>query len=68
VLVASGLITGESLFGVALAGIIYFSSNPTPLQIVPDSFASIANALGGIALFVVPFFVYRWVGRRAQNL
>jgi putative OPT family oligopeptide transporter len=68
VLIASGLITGESLFGVALAGIIYVSNNPTPLQIVPDSFAGIANALGGIALFVVPFLVYRWIGRKAQNL
>jgi putative OPT family oligopeptide transporter len=68
VLVASGLITGESLFGVALAGIIYDSNNPTPLQIVPDSFAGIANALGGIALFVVPFLVYRWIGLRAQKL
>jgi putative OPT family oligopeptide transporter len=68
VLIASGLITGESLFGVALAGIIYVSNNPTPLQIVPDSFAGIANALGGIALFVVPFFVYRWIGRKAQQL
>jgi putative OPT family oligopeptide transporter len=68
VLVASGLITGESLFGVALAGIIYVSNNPTPLQIVPDSFAGIANALGGIALFVVPFLVYRWIGLRAQKL
>jgi len=68
VLVASGLITGESLFGVALAGVIYFSGNPTPLQIVPDSFAPIANALGGIALFVVPFFVYRWIGKKAQTL
>jgi putative OPT family oligopeptide transporter len=68
VLIASGLITGESLFGVALAGIIYVGNNPTPLQIVPDSFAGIANALGGIALFVVPFFVYRWIGRKAQQL
>ncbi|HUN29336.1 MAG TPA: oligopeptide transporter, OPT family [Alphaproteobacteria bacterium] len=68
VLVASGLITGESLFGVALAGLIYFSNKPTPLQIVPDSFANVANALGGIALFVVPFLVYRWIGLRARNI
>ncbi len=68
VLVASGLITGESLFGVALAGLIYFSNKPTPLQIVPDSFAGIANLLGGLALFVVPFLVYRWIGLKAQKL
>ena len=68
VLVASGLITGESLFGVALAGIIYFSNNPAPLQLVPNSFATVANALGGVALFVVPFLVYRWIGLRARKL
>ena len=68
VLVASGLITGESLFGVALAGLIYFSNKPTPLQVVPDSFAGVANLLGGVALFVVPFLVYRWIGLKAQKL
>lgn len=68
VLVASGLITGESLFGVALAGLIYFSAKSTPLAIVGDAFASYANVLAGIAFFAVPFLVYRWVGMRARNL
>jgi putative OPT family oligopeptide transporter len=68
VLVASGLITGESLFGVALAGVIFFSNNSAPLQIIPNSFGPYANVIAGFALFVVPFFVYRWIGSRAQKL
>lgn len=68
VLVASGLITGESLFGVALAGVIYFSGKSSPLAVVGDSFAPFANALSGIAFFAVPFLVYRWIGLRARRL
>lgn len=68
VLVASGLITGESLFGVALSGLIYFTHNKTPLAIVGDAFAPYANVLAGIAFFAVPFLVYRWVGLRARKI
>jgi putative OPT family oligopeptide transporter len=68
VLVASGLITGESLFGVGLAGLIYFSNKSSPLTVVGDSFAPFANALGGVAFFLVPFLVYRWIGMRARRL
>jgi putative OPT family oligopeptide transporter len=48
VLVASGLIVGESLFGVVLAGIIVFSGNAAPLALVGDSFAMAANVIGTI--------------------
>ena len=68
VLVASGFITGESLFGVLLAGIIYFSGNSTPLQVIGDGFAPWANALAGLALFLVPLLVYRWIGLRARRI
>lgn len=52
VLVASGLIVGESLFGVVLAGIIVFSGNGNPLSLVPDSFAPAGNVLGTIAFVI----------------
>ena len=51
VLLASGLIVGESLFGVALAGIIYFTDNQTPLALVGDGFEAQA-VLVGAAVFV----------------
>ena len=63
VLLASGLIVGESLFGVALAGIIVASGNATPLSIVGDSFAGSANALGTLAFVAVTVALYRWIGR-----
>jgi putative OPT family oligopeptide transporter len=67
VLVASGFITGESLFGVALAGVIYVTGKSSPLALVGDSFAPIANVLSGIAFFALPFLVYRWVGLAWRN-
>ncbi len=52
VLVASGLIVGESLFGVVLAGIIVFSGNAAPLALVGDSFAPAGNVIGTIFFIV----------------
>ena len=50
VLMASGLIVGESLFGVALAVPISITLNPTPLAVVGDSFDLFAT-IGGSILF-----------------
>ena len=38
VLAATGLIVGESLFGVLLAGIVVAAGSPTPLAVVGDCF------------------------------
>jgi len=46
-LAATGLIVGESLFGVAFAGIVGATGNDAPLAIVGESF-------GTIALFAAP--------------
>ncbi len=63
VLLASGLIVGESLFGVAFAGIIVATGNATPLSIVGDSFAGASNAIGTLAFIAVTLALYRWIGR-----
>jgi putative OPT family oligopeptide transporter len=63
VLLASGLIVGESLFGVLLAGIIVVSGKATPLAVVGDSFATLSNVLGGLAFIAVTAWLYRWTGR-----
>jgi putative OPT family oligopeptide transporter len=68
VLVASGLIVGESLFGVALAGLIVASGKGSPLAVVGSSFANWASALGIVGFIVIPLALYRWIGRRARNL
>jgi len=61
VLLASGLIVGESLFGVALAAIIVSTGKGTPLAVVGDGFAGYANALGSLAFVVVSLALYRWI-------
>jgi putative OPT family oligopeptide transporter len=67
VLIASGLIVGESLFGVLLAGIIVFSGNATPLAVVGDAFQGYATWLGGIVFVFTIIALYRWSARLAQR-
>jgi len=52
VLIASGLIVGESLVGVAMAAIIGASGSPAPLALVGEGFAPVA-AWAGLAVFGV---------------
>ena len=69
VLLASGLIVGESLFGVLNAGLIVsLKGNPTPLALVGDSFATPSIYLGSIAFIVVVWGLYAWIARKAQTL
>ena len=58
-LVASGMIVGESLFGVALAGLIVAFSKDAPLGLVPDNFPA-ANWIGFAAFSVLIIVLYRW--------
>jgi putative OPT family oligopeptide transporter len=51
VLAATGLIVGESLFGVAFAGIVAASGKDAPLAVVGEGFEPIAT-WGGTAAFI----------------
>jgi len=64
VLAATGLIVGESLFGVLLAGIVVASGNASPLAIVGDGFRPIA-VWGGALLFAL---IAWWLYRRSAKL
>jgi putative OPT family oligopeptide transporter len=67
VLLASGLIVGESLFGVVLAGIIVASKgNATPLAVVGDWFQPYAMPLAGAAFIACIAALYGWVKSLAQ--
>jgi hypothetical protein len=68
VLIASGLIVGESLFGVLLSGVIVGTGNATPFAIVGDAFQTYAMPLGGIVFVVAIVVLYRWSARLAQSL
>jgi putative OPT family oligopeptide transporter len=63
VLVATGLIVGESLFGVAFAGIVAVAGTDTPLAVVGDSFEKPGIILGLLLFAGTIAFVYRYACR-----
>ena len=64
VLVASGMIVGESLFGVVNAGLIVASSNDAPLALVAGDFA-LANVIGTLSFIALVVALYRWMLQRS---
>ena len=67
VLLASGLIVGESIIGVVVAAIVVFSGKPAPLALVGDSFENASIWIGGIAFAAVTYLMYRWIARLGQK-
>ena len=63
VLLASGLIVGESIIGVVISAIVVFSGVAAPLSLVGPGFGRPAIFLGGIAFVVIAFVLYRWILR-----
>jgi hypothetical protein len=63
VLVASGLIVGETLFGVLLAGLIVALNSDAPLAIVAGDFTP-ARIVGILSFVAVVVFLYTWMLRR----
>jgi putative OPT family oligopeptide transporter len=68
VLIASGLIVGESLFTVLLAGTIVVSKNENPFAIVGDSFQTIAMPLSAIVFAIAIVACYRFSARLARDV
>jgi len=64
VLVASGMIVGESLFGVVLAGLIVAFSTEAPLGLAPADYAP-APYVGLAAFGGLIALLYGWMMRRA---
>ena len=63
VLLASGLIVGESIIGVVLSAIVVFSGVAAPLALVGAGYETAGKIIGGIAFVVTAFVLYRWVLR-----
>jgi len=63
VLLASGLIVGESVLAVVFTALVALSGNPFPIGVVGDSFATASEWLGGLAFAAVVYLLYRWVER-----
>lgn len=64
-LVASGLIVGESLWGVVNAGLIVGTSNDAPIGLVPETFAP-APWLGVLCFVGIIILLYSWMLKRAR--
>ncbi len=64
-LLSTGLIVGESLFGVVLAGIIGASGSDEPLAIF--HFDLLANLLGIIIFVAATAWAYRWVKTKSHT-
>jgi uncharacterized oligopeptide transporter (OPT) family protein len=66
-LVASGLIVGESIWGVLNAGLIVATSKDAPIALVPEEFA-LAPWLGLLLFIGAIVWLYGWMLRRARNM
>jgi putative OPT family oligopeptide transporter len=64
-LVASGLIVGESLWGVLNAGLIVALSKDAPIGLVPEDFGP-AKLLGLFGFVGVIVWLYGWMVRRSR--
>jgi putative OPT family oligopeptide transporter len=64
VLVASGMIVGESLFGVLNAGLIVAFHKDAPLAVVGSSFPATAVAVIGFGGLIA--LLYGWLKHKAQ--
>ncbi|HEY9314310.1 OPT family oligopeptide transporter [Williamsia sp.] len=64
ILLATGLIVGESLFGVLFAGIVAATGEENPLSIVGDGFETTSEYLG-VIVFVV---LIAWLYKKTQQI
>jgi putative OPT family oligopeptide transporter len=60
VLLASGLIVGESVLAVLFTALVAFTGRPFPIQLVGDSFETPSEILAGVGFVAVLWWVYRW--------
>src|SRR3977135_361899 len=61
VLLASGLIVGESVILVVISAIVAFSGVAAPLALVGPGFETAGKIIGGIAFIVIAALLYRWI-------
>ncbi len=66
VLLASGLVVGESLLGIINSGVIVATNNPTPFALVGPNFAETANYIGMALFALFTLYAYWWVSKQSK--
>jgi hypothetical protein len=66
VLAATGLVVGDSLFGLAYAGAVGALGDPARLAVVGDDFAPAAEWIGLVAMAVLLWLTYTRTRRLAS--
>ena len=66
VLLASGLIVGESLLAVVFAAIVGLSGNQGPIVLVGSGFEVPSIIIGGVVFAITVIVLYRWIIRMAR--
>jgi putative OPT family oligopeptide transporter len=66
VLMATGMIVGDSLFGVLYAGIVYETGSDAPLAVMAPEFGRIALVGGTVAFLALTALLYRYTKRMAR--
>ncbi|MGB3697697.1 MAG: oligopeptide transporter, OPT family [Gordonia sp. (in: high G+C Gram-positive bacteria)] len=67
ILLATGLIVGESIYGVIFAGIVGATGNDSPLAIVGDGLGNWMQLIGVIVFAVMITGLYRYVKKVASD-
>jgi hypothetical protein len=65
VLLASGLIVGESVILVVISAIVAFSGVAAPLALVGPGFETAGKIIGGVAFVGIAALLYCWIWRLA---
>ena len=68
VLLASGFIVGESLFGVLLAGVIVATGSGAPFALIGAEHQGAAMAAGTLLMIALLIGLYRWTARAAARV
>lgn len=68
VLLASGLIVGESLFGVFYASVIVGTNSDAPFAMIPEGSAWPAMLAGIVVFAAAVFGLYSWTRKRAEKV
>jgi putative OPT family oligopeptide transporter len=67
VLTATGLIVGESLWGVSFALIVYATNSDAPMAIAPEGFGPVALIAGPVIVIALLAALYRYTRRQVMS-